>query len=147
MIFIITIYTQKIMRCIGVTFCRYILRVFVWYIQLHKYIHRYINTGWQEVIGSPQNLFLCNSYKNFMNIGWKPYLLAFKRSILHFGIFHTAREITIFVTLVADITQKLKCFYLFNFLQSYAFLVQGHIYLIICKKKSKKGHWRPKKVL
>ena len=60
-------------------------------------------TGWQEVIGTPQNLiylFLCDRYKNFMHIVWKLYLLAFKWSTSHFGAYHTARKILIFVNLV-----------------------------------------------
>ena len=43
--------------------------------------------------------FLCDRYKIFLHIVWKPYLLAFKWSTSHFGIFCTAREISIFVNL------------------------------------------------
>ena len=58
-----------------------------------------LGTEWQLIIRPPQNLiyhFLCDRYKIFMHIIWKPYLLAFKRSTSYFGTFHTSREISIF---------------------------------------------------
>ena len=45
-------------------------------------------------------LFLCDRYKKIIHVLCKPYLLAFNRSTSHFGTFHTAREIFIFINLV-----------------------------------------------
>ena len=62
-------------------------------------------TGKRVSSGTEENrlyLKLGDRYKHFSHISWKPYLLAFKLSISHFGIFHTAREILSFINLVGS---------------------------------------------
>ena len=80
-----------------ITGCLYRKRDFLnWYCEEYRVFRMYANTF------NRLYLFLCDRYKIFRHIVWKPYLLAFKRSTLYFGTLHTVRDNLIFVKLVSS---------------------------------------------